>query len=89
MGSNGKSVLAGNEVGFIKVLFDEEDRLAGCQMMCAAATDMIGAIGTLVTNKVKREAILHSMYPHPTVVEAFYEAVEDVEKSATHIIYKK
>jgi len=29
------------------------------------------------------------MYPHPTVVEAFYEAVEDVEKAATHMIYKK
>ena len=53
------------------------------------ATDMIVAIGTLVTNKVKRENILKSMYPHPTVVEAFYEAVEDVEKAATHMIYKK
>lgn len=89
MGSNGKSVLSGSEIGFIKVLFDTEDRLAGCQMMCTAATDMIGAIGTLVANKVKRTDILNSMYPHPTVVEAFYEAVEDVEKSATHIIYKK
>ncbi len=89
MGSNGKSVLSGHDVGFIKVLFDEEDRLAGCQMMCASATDMIGSIGTLVKNRAKRENILHSMYPHPTVVEAFYEAVEDAEKSATHIIYKK
>ncbi len=89
MGSNGKSVLSGYETGFIKVLFDEEDRLAGCQMMCDSATDMIGAIGTLVINRAKRENILKSMYPHPTVVEAFYEAVEDVEKSATHIIYKK
>ncbi len=89
MGSNGKSVLSGLEVGFIKVLFNEEDRLVGCQMMCDSATDMIGAIGTLVANKAKRENILHSMYPHPTVVEAFYEAVEDVEKSATHMIYKK
>ena len=89
MGSNGKSVLSGLDVGFIKVLFNEEDRIVGCQMMCDSATDMIGAIGTLVTNKAKRENILKSMYPHPTVVEAFYEAVEDVEKSATHMIYKK
>ncbi len=88
MGSNGKSVLSGSAIGFIKVLFDEEDRFVGCQMMCGSATDMIGAIGTLVTNKVKREEILQSMYPHPTVVEAFYEAVEDVDQNATHILYK-
>lgn len=89
MGANGKSLLSGSEAGFIKVLFDEQDRLVGCQMMCLSATDMIGAIGTLVTNKTKREDILHSMYPHPTIVEAFFQAVEDVEKAATCMIYKK
>ena len=89
MGSNGKSVLSGSEAGFIKVLFDEEDRLAGCQMMCTAATDIIGPISTLVAGRTKRTDILNSMYPHPTVAEAFFEAVEDVEKSAPHIIYKK
>ena len=89
MGANGKSVLSGSETGFIKVLFDEEDRLVGCGMMCLSATDMIGAIGTLVTNKTKRTDILSSMYPHPTVVEAFFQAVEDVEKASTCMIYKK
>ncbi|MGP1520015.1 MAG: dihydrolipoyl dehydrogenase [Treponema sp.] len=89
MGANGKSLLSGSEAGFIKVLFDEQDRLLGCQMMCLSATDMIGAIGTLVSNKTKREDILHSMYPHPTIVEAFFQAVEDVEKAATCMIYKK
>lgn len=89
MGANGKSLLSGSETGFIKVLFDEDDRLVGCQMMNLSATDMIGAIGTLVTNKTKREDILHSMYPHPTIVEAFFQAVEDVEKAATCMIYKK
>lgn len=89
MGANGKSLLSGSEIGFIKVLFDEQDRLLGCQMMCLSATDMIGAIGTLVSNKTKREDILHSMYPHPTIVEAFFQAVEDVEKAATCMIYKK
>ncbi|MGP1438693.1 MAG: dihydrolipoyl dehydrogenase [Treponema sp.] len=89
MGANGKSLLSGSETGFIKVLFDEEDRLVGCSMMCLSATDMIGAIGTLVTNKTKREDILHSIYPHPTVVEAFFQAVEDVEKASTCMIYKK
>lgn len=89
MGANGKSLLSGSDVGFIKVLFDEEDRLVGAGMMCLSATDMIGAIGTLVANKVTRSEILASMYPHPTVVEAFYQAVEDVEKAATCMIYKK
>jgi len=89
MGANGKSVLSGSEVGFIKVMFDDEDVLVGVQMMCLQATDMIGAIGTLIANKTTRSDILSSMYPHPTVCEAFYQAVEDVEKHATCMIYKK
>ena len=89
MGSNGKSVLSGSDVGFIKVMFDEADVLVGVQMMCLAATDMIGAISTLVTNKTTKDDILSSMYPHPTVCEAFFQAVEDVEKASTCMVYKK
>ena len=89
MGANGKSVLSGSDVGFIKVMFDENDVLVGVQMMCLSATDMIGAISTLVANKITRENILSSMYPHPTVCEAFFQAVEDVEKASTCMIYKK
>lgn len=89
MGANGKSLLSGSEMGFIKVLFDEEDTLVGCGMMCLSATDMIGAIGTLVANKTKRCDILSSIYPHPTVCEAFFQAVEDVEKASTCMVYKR
>jgi len=89
MGANGKSVLSGSDVGFIKVMFDESDVLVGVQMMCLSATDMIGAISTLVAKKATRVDILSSMYPHPTVCEAFFQAVEDVEKASTCMIYKK
>lgn len=89
MGANGKSVLSGSDVGFIKVMFDETDVLIGVQMMCLSATDMIGAISTLIANKTTRTEILSSMYPHPTICEAFFQAVEDVEKNATCMVYKK
>jgi len=89
MGANGKALLSGSETGFIKVLFDDEDRLVGAHMMCPSATDMIGSIGNLVAKKTKRADILESIYPHPTVCEAFFQAIEDVEKAATCMVYKK
>ena len=89
MGANGKALLSDSETGFIKVLFDEDDRLVGVHMMCPSATDMIGPISTLVARKTKRVEILESIYPHPTVCEAFFQAVEDIEKAATCMIYKK
>ena len=44
MSLNGKSLLSGQERGFIKLVAEEgTGRLLGAQLMCARATDMIGA----------------------------------------------
>ena len=88
IGSNGKSCIVGQEIGFIKVVFSEDETLIGCQMLCPAATDIIGTVGSLIKAKAKLSEILDTTYPHPTVVEAFKEACEDVHKSATHVMYR-
>lgn len=86
IGSNGKALTMDQTIGFVKVFFNDADELVGCQMMCPAATDMIGPIGTLVANHITHTDIASGMYPHPTVAEAFYEAVESVFGNATHVI---
>lgn len=46
MSLNGKSLLSGQERGFIKLVAEEgTGRLLGAQLMCARATDMIGVPG--------------------------------------------
>lgn len=89
IGSNGKACVVGQEIGFIKVVFSEDETLIGCQMLCPAATDIIGAIGSLIKVKATLSEIIATTYPHPTVVEAFKEACEDVHKSAVHVLYRK
>lgn len=88
IGSNGKSCVMGQEIGFIKVVFSEDETLIGCQMLCPSATDIIGVVGSMIKAKTKLSTIIGTCYPHPTIVEAFKEACEDVHKSATHLMYR-
>ncbi len=89
IGSNGRALTMGLTTGFIKVLFNEQDVFVGCQLMCHAATDMIGAFGTMIAKGVTYKDITSGMYPHPTISEVFYEAVENVYGNATNVLQPK
>ena len=85
---NGRSVIAGKTLGFIKVVFDKStDVLIGVEIIADNAGEIIGGLSTLVSMKVTRHMILESCYPHPSVAEGFYEAVEDVDRRCIHSIY--
>ena len=89
LGGNGKSLIAGEERGYVKVIFDKgTEQLLGVELVAAEAPEMIGGFTTLVAMGAKRGDILRSIYPHPSVSEGFFEAVEDSLKQALHVIYK-
>lgn len=74
MSANGKTVLSGQERGFIKVVADADDhRILGAQMMCARATDMIGEFGTAIVNGLTLEQMAAVVRPHPTFSEGISE----------------
>ena len=76
MSANGKTVLTGQERGFIKVIADADShRILGAQMMCARATDMISEFGTAIVNGLTLEQMGTAVRPHPTFCEAISEAV--------------
>ena len=88
-GANGKSVIAGEDRGYVKVVFDKtNDILLGIEMVAAEAPEIIGGLSTLVAMKAKRTDILASIYPHPSVCEAFFEAVEDSLRLSIHTVYR-
>jgi Pyruvate/2-oxoglutarate dehydrogenase complex, dihydrolipoamide dehydrogenase (E3) component, and related enzymes len=90
MGANGKAVLSGEDRGFIKVIFDKNNsKLLGVSLLSEHATDIIGAITTLVETEASRDEILNSVYPHPTICEAFYEAVLDSVGRAIHLMKRR
>lgn len=76
--ANCKSVITKEERGFVKIITDKETgAVLGAQMMCARATDMIGEMGTAISNKLTARQLLRAMRAHPTYNEVVGEALED------------
>lgn len=85
MGGNGKSIIEGEQRGFIKILFDTEtERILGIQMMCGRATDLISEFSGAIINGLTREQLLAGMRPHPSFCEGITEALEAVEGMSIH-----
>lgn len=88
--ANCKSFITKEERGFVKVVTDKETgALLGAQMMCARATDMIGEMGTAITNKLTAEQLLKAMRAHPTYNESVGEALEDCIGGAIHALPRR
>ncbi len=87
---NSKSFITREERGFVKVVADKETGvLLGAQMMCARATDMIGEMGTAISNNLTARQILKAMRAHPTYNESVAEALEDCIGGAIHALPRK
>ena len=85
MSGNGKSVIEGEDRGFIKMVFDAEtDRLLGVQMMCGRATDLISEFTGAIVNGWTRRQLLTGMRPHPSFCEGITEALEAAEGMSIH-----
>lgn len=87
---NSKSFITREERGFVKVVTDKETGiLLGAQMMCARATDMIGEMGTAISNKLTARQLLKAMRAHPTYNESVAEALEDCIGGAIHVLPRR
>lgn len=90
MGANGKSLVAAEERGFIKVVAEASTgKVLGAQMMCGRATDMIGEFVTAIANEMTVEDMLKGMRAHPTYNEGIGEALEDMVGGAIHAMPKR
>lgn len=86
---NSKTILSGDERGYIKVVCDSNNnRILGAQIICRRATDMIGEFSTAITNGLTINDMRKVIRPHPTYGEAITEAIEDVDNRAIHILPK-
>ena len=88
--SNGKALIANQDRGFVKIVYDEEnDRIIGAQLMCARATDMINEFSTAIVNKLSKKQMQAVIRPHPTFGEMVTEAVDELDSMAIHIAHRK
>ena len=81
MDGNGKSIIAREEDGFIRLIFEAySNTIVGAQMVCPRATDMIGEMATAIANGLTAEQMSRAMRAHPTYSEGIAAAIEDAMK---------
>lgn len=79
MTANGKTVLSGQERGFIKIVAERQSRkILGAQLMCARATDLIGEFVQAVASGLTVDDMGKAVRPHPTFCEAISEVCRDM-----------
>ncbi len=84
--ASGKAKAAGTPDGFIKVIFDAKyGELLGCHMIGSGVTDMIAEAVLARKMEVTGHEILKTVHPHPTMSEAFMEAVAAAYDEVIHL----
>ncbi len=89
MGANGKSLIEGVNRGYIKVIADENDVIVGAEIFAVRGTDILGELSLAVSKGLKAHEVASVIHPHPTVMEAVGESVEDIYGMATHMAPKR
>lgn len=88
-GANGKALTLGEGEGFIKVISDENDRLIGVHILGPHASDLIQEGVLAIGMNIPAGDIIGTIHAHPTLSEAFAEAVMDLKGIALHAPAKK
>lgn len=84
--ASGKAKAAGTTDGFVKVIFDAKyGELLGCHMVGSGVTDMIAEAVLARKMEVTGHEILKTIHPHPTMSEAFMEAVAAAYDEVIHL----
>lgn len=83
--ASGKATAAGDRDGFVKLLFDETDKLLGAHMVGASVTEMLGEPTLACALGTTAHRISRTIHAHPTMNEAIVEAAEAALGHAIHL----
>ncbi len=88
--ASGKAMGMGETEGFVQIIADPvTDRVLGCSIVGAHATDMIGEVALAMKTGATVKEIAETIHAHPTLPEIVMEAAEDVHGMAIHKIGRK
>lgn len=88
-GANGKALSLGESEGFVKVLSNEQEEIIGVHIMGPHASDLIHEGTLAISAKLKIDDIKNTIHAHPTLSEAFHEAVCGLKGEAIHTVQPK
>jgi dihydrolipoamide dehydrogenase len=85
LGANSKAVAMGEEMGLVKVIaHDQSKEVLGVHVLGSHASTLIHEAALAVEHKLTVNDIARTIHAHPTISEAFLEAVLGVEDRAIH-----
>ena len=80
----------GETEGFVQIVSDPAtDKVLGCSIVGAHATDLIGEVALAMKTGATVKDIAETIHAHPTLPEIVMEAAEDVHGMAIHKIGRK
>lgn len=83
--ASGKATAAGERDGFVKLIFDEEERLIGAHMVGASVTEMLAEPTLAKALGATAHQIARTIHAHPSMNEAMMEAAENALGCAVHL----
>jgi len=76
---NGKSLIIGENSGFVKSIFDEKSgKLIGAHIVAPHATDIIGELALAISKGLTASEIGSVIHAHPTVSESILESIMNI-----------
>ena len=86
--ANGKALALGEGDGFIKVI-EADNKIVGVHILGPHASDLIHEAAIIVSNSMRVKDVTSTIHAHPTLAEAFVEAVLGLHNEAIHQVPKK
>ncbi len=88
--ASGKALGMGETEGFVQIVADPgTDKVLGCSIVGAHATDLIGEAALAMKAGVTVKDLAGTIHAHPTLPELVMEAAEDVHGIAIHKMGRK
>lgn len=83
--ASGKATAAGDRDGFVKLIFDQNDKLLGAHLVGANVTEMLAEPTLAKSLGATVQQIAHTIHAHPTMNEGVMEAAEVALGAAIHV----
>ena len=83
--ASGKATAAGDRDGFVKLIFDADEKLIGAHLVGANVTEMLGELTLAKRLGITAHAIAKTIHSHPTMHEGLMEASEAATGAAIHL----
>ncbi len=77
--SSGKAAAAGDRDGFVKLIFDAENKLIGAHIIGANVVEMLGEPSVAMTMGATAEDLASTIHAHPSLYEGIMEAAKNIE----------